>query len=173
MHSIILNTWYHATSMGEVERTTIVLLYMAIMISYVGSLGLWIHWYDIPRQKRAASILTGANRFSQTKPLFEKLNWISLTERIQYHTAVLTYKAKHFMTPQYRTSKFSTIAGQHGHATWLAQSSDLKFPQLNLELYRKSFNYMGAVVWNSIQPSTRNADSVKAFKAGYCRSMLG
>ncbi len=33
--------------------------------------------------------------------------------------------------------------------------------------------YRGAVVWNSIQPSTRNDDSVKAFKAGYCRSALG
>ncbi len=77
------------------------------------------------------------------------------------------------MTLQYLTSKFSTVAGQHGHSTCLAQSSDLKVPQPNLELYRKGFNYRGVVVWNSIQPSTRNADSVKAFKAGYCRSVLG
>ncbi len=88
-----------------------------------------------------------------------------LTERIQYHTAVLTYKARNFITPQYLTSKFSTVAGQHRHATRLAQSSDLKIPQPNLELYRKGFNYRGT--------STRNADSVKAFKAGYCRSVLG
>ncbi len=66
------------------------------------------------------------------------------------------------MTPQYLTSKFSTVAGQHGHTTRLAQSSDLKVPQPNLELYRKRF----------IQPSTRNADSVMAFKAGYCRLVL-
>ncbi len=77
------------------------------------------------------------------------------------------------MTSQYLTSKFSTVAGQHGHATRLAQSFDLKVPQPNLELYRKKINYRGAVVWNSIQPSTRNADSVKAFKAGYVRSVLG
>ncbi len=79
------------------------------------------------------------------------------------------------VTPVYKylTSKFSTVAGQHGHATHLAQSSDLKVPQPNLELYRKSSNYSEAVVWNSIQPSTRNADSCKAFKAGYCRSVLG
>ncbi len=96
-----------------------------------------------------------------------------MTERIQYHSAVLTYKARNFMTPQYLTSKFSTVAGQHGPATRLAQSSDLKVPQTNLELYRKRFNYSGAVVWNSIQPSTRNADSVKAFKSCYCRSVLG
>ncbi len=100
-------------------------------------------------------------------------NWMPLTERIQYHTAVLSYKARNFMTPQYLSSKFSTVAGQHGHATRLAQSSDLKLPQPNLELYRKGFNYRGTVVWNSIQPSTRNADSVKAFKAGYYRSVLG
>ncbi len=59
-------------------------------------------------------------------------------------------KARNFMTPQYLTSKFSTVAGQHGHATHLAQSSDLKVSQPNLELYRKRFNY-------------RNADSVKGF----------
>ncbi len=41
------------------------------------------------------------------------------------------------MTPQYLTSKLSTVAGQHGHATRLAQFSDLKVPQPNLELYRK------------------------------------
>ncbi len=97
-----------------------------------------------------------------------------LTERIQYHTAVLIYKASNFMTPhQYLTSKCSTVAGQHGHGTPLAQSSDLKVPQPNLELYRKGFNNRWAVVRNSLQPSTRNADSVKAFKAGYCRSVLG
>ncbi len=77
------------------------------------------------------------------------------------------------MTPQYLTSKFSTVAGHHGYATRLAQSSDLKVLQPNLELYRKGFNYRGAVVWNSIQPGTRNVDSIKAFKAGYCRSVLG
>ncbi len=79
------------------------------------------------------------------------------TERIQYHTAVLTYKARNLISwhPQYLTSKFSTVAGQHGHATHLTQSSDLKVPQPNLH------------------PSTRTADSVKAFKAGYCRSVLG
>ncbi len=129
--------------------------------------------YVYTLQKRAARILTGANRFSRTKPLFKKLNWMPLTERIQYYTAVLNYKARNFMTPQYLTSKFSTVAGQHVHATRLAQSSDLKVPQPNLELYIKKINYRGAVLWNSIQPSTRNADSVKAFKAGYCRSVLG
>ncbi len=55
----------------------------------------------------------------------------------------------------------------------IAQFSYLKVPQPNLELYRKKINYRGAVVWNSIQPSTRNAESVKAVKAGYCRSVLG
>ncbi len=104
-----------------------------------------------------------------TKSLFKNLNWMPLTERIQYHTAVLTYKARNVMTSQYLTSKFSTVAGQYGHATHLAQSSDLKVPQPNLELYKKGFNYREAVVMNSIQPSTRNADSVKAFKGGYCR----
>ncbi len=55
--------------------------------------------YVYKLQKRAARILTGENRFSRTKPLFKKLNWMPLTERIQYHTAVLNYKARNFMTP--------------------------------------------------------------------------
>ncbi len=38
--------------------------------------------YVYKLQKRAAKILTGANRFSRTKPLFKKLNWMPLTERI-------------------------------------------------------------------------------------------
>ncbi len=50
--------------------------------------------------KKAARILTGADRLSQPKPLFENLNWMPLTERILYHTAVLTCKAKNFMTGQ-------------------------------------------------------------------------
>ncbi len=44
------------------------------------------------------------------------------------------YIARNFMTPQYLTSKFSTVAGQHGHATRLAQSSDLKVHQPNLQI---------------------------------------
>ncbi len=35
--------------------------------------------YVYKLQKRAARILTGANRFSRTKPLFKKLNWMPLT----------------------------------------------------------------------------------------------
>ncbi len=76
------------------------------------------------------------------------ITYMPLTERIQYHIVVLTYKARNYMIPpplpQYLTLKFSTVAGYHGHATHSAQSSD---PQPNLELYRKRFNYRGAVVW--------------------------
>ncbi len=54
--------------------------------------------YVYKLQKRA-----GANRFSRTKPLFKKLNWMPLTEWIQYHTAALTHKSRNFMTPQYLT----------------------------------------------------------------------
>ena len=121
-------------------------------------------------QKRAARIITGAKRFSSTHPLFQQLNWMPLAERVQFHTAVLTFKALKGSTPEYLSSKFVPTANRHQHSTRLSNTSDLKVPKPNLEIYRRSFEYRGAVVWNSISQDTRKSISVSGFKAGYIRT---
>ncbi len=50
--------------------------------------------YVYKLQKRASRIFRDANRCSQRKPLFEKLNWMPLTGK---YSAVLTYNARNFM----------------------------------------------------------------------------
>ncbi len=115
----------------------------------------------------------GGIQMNDSKPLFKKLNWMPLTERIQYHTAVLTYKARNFMTPQYLNSKFSTVAGQHGHATCLAQSSDLQVPQPNLELLENILTIGSSCVEQHTTKALAMLIVFKAFKADYCRSVLG
>lgn len=122
-------------------------------------------------QKRAARILTGASRFTRTKPLFKQLKWMAISDRVNFHTAVLTYKALKGSTPHYLTCKFVPVAGQHSHSTRAAHSSMLKVPPFKLEIYRRSFEYRGAAVWNSIEPEVRQADSVTEFKAGLLRSL--
>ena len=111
-----------------------------------------------------------AKRFSSTQPLFERLNWVPLAERIEFHTAVLTFKALQGTTPDYLTSKFTPASGLHTHSTRLSKTSDLKVPKPHLEIFRRSFEYRGAVLWNTISQQVRESESVSSFKAGYLKS---
>ncbi len=119
--------------------------------------------YVYKLQKRAAGILTGANRFSQTKPLFKKLNWMSLTEMIEYHTAVLTYKARppihnfqifNCCRPAWTCNLLSTI--------FCSQGSPTKFRMLEKKL----------TIGEQLCGTAYN-HALGMLKAGYCRSVLG
>ncbi len=123
-------------------------------------------------QKRAARIMTGASRFSRTAPLFAKLKWSPLAERIKFHRAVLTYKSLHGLAPNYLTNKLSQVGKRNQYCTRAVQSRDLEIPKPNLEVFRKSFSYLAAAQWNSIDKNIRQAHSVNHFKTLYKKKVL-
>ena len=85
----------------------------------------------------------------------------------------MTYKAINGMAPQYLASKFTPVGQESNYTTRRAKSSELKLPKPHLEVYRRSFAYQGASLWNSLDPKVRLAATVQGFKTGYLRTVLG
>ena len=48
--------------------------------------------------------------------------------------------------------------------------NQLYTPKPNCELFRKSFMYSGAAIWNSLPLHVKNATSVNTFKSLYLKS---
>ena len=113
-------------------------------------------------QKRAARIILKAPKFSRSSNLFKMLDWLPLKLRIEYHRAVLVYKALNGLAPAYLCSKFQAIVGNYN--TRASKIKNFRVPKPKLEKYRSSFAYTGAVLWNSIPVNMRNAGTLDKFK---------
>ncbi len=120
-------------------------------------------------QKRAARILTGAKRFTRTKTLLKQLGWLSVRERIMFHRAVLTFKAIHGKTPNYISSKCIQVTNRYH--TRSAQNGDLKVPKPNLEIFKRSFEYLSPAQWNQLDTKTKHSESIGIFKKRYLKGL--
>ena len=52
-------------------------------------------------QNSAARVLTDTRKFDHITPVRRELHWLPIRERIQYKTALLTWKAHNNMAPSY------------------------------------------------------------------------
>ena len=52
-------------------------------------------------QNSAACVLTNTRKFDHITPVRRELHWLPIRERIQYTTALLTWKARNNMTTSY------------------------------------------------------------------------
>ena len=58
-------------------------------------------------QKRAACVILDSPPDSASQPLFEKLGWLTVFERMEYNKAILLYKSVHNMSPSYISDLFN------------------------------------------------------------------
>ena len=116
-------------------------------------------------QKRSARILTKASRFSRSITLFKALDWLTLQDRVTYFRAVLVYKSINGYAPEYMSEKFQLY--KSGRNTRSCRQELLCVPRPKLEIFRASFKYTGATLWNSIPLNIRKARSVEHFKKDY------
>ena len=52
-------------------------------------------------QKRAAHIILKVDYITSSVKMFQRLRWMTVSQRINYNKAVLTYKALNNLTPAY------------------------------------------------------------------------
>ena len=55
-------------------------------------------------------------------------------------------------------------ADVHSCSTRAAQHGDVHVPKSNIELYRQSFKYRAAVLWNDLPQDIKNAPNIDEFK---------
>ena len=68
-------------------------------------------------QKCCACTVLSCSNQTHSKPLFIILNWLPFHQIIELQTAVLMYKIKHAMCPQYLQEMFVSSSTVHTHRT--------------------------------------------------------
>jgi len=101
-------------------------------------------------QKRAAQV-----------NLFKELNWQTFTEKVTYPKSILMYRIIKNVCPDYLKSYVSYTSDISCRDTRSTNCNQLYTPKPNCELFRKSFMYSGAAIWNSLPLHVKNATSVK------------
>ena len=122
-------------------------------------------------QKRCARIILSADYYTPSESMFNELHWERLSDRNQYFKALMMYKSLHNLAPKYLTRKFKYVSDIHNCNTRQAAAGQLALPPLthgnDIECFKNSFSYSGVKLWNSVDPTVRNAQDVNSFKNMY------
>ena len=150
-----------------VPQSTLVTIYNTIILPYFdycstvwGCVGKCLGDKLQKLQNRAARIITRATYEDRSIDALYQLDWNTLEQRREKQLATTMYKVFNNRTPQYLQSCFTTTSDIHRHNL---RKSGLFIPQPKTEAMKKSFCYRGAVLWNNIPSSIRNASCIANF----------
>ena len=114
-------------------------------------------------QKCAARIILDASPDSPSLPLFSELGWLNVFERTEFNKAVLLFKTVHGMCPGYLSSMF-TFQSASVYGLRSSTQQNMRIPKHNNELFKRTFQYSGVILWNNLPTNLRSASSLASFK---------
>ena len=114
-------------------------------------------------QNRAARIITGLPYSVRSARILELLGWSSLAEMRMQHKAIMMYKIVHGLAPPYMTDMFRE---QLGPKVYYIRNSklNLDIPAARTFLFKNSFAFTGASIWNALPDDLKQLPSACAFK---------
>ena len=120
-------------------------------------------------QHRATRIVTGNFDFIIIRgaDLLRESRWQSLDTRRDYYTSTFMYKCINEAAPIRLINELVMTADVHSYPTRAATQGDVHVPKPNNELYRQSFKYRSAIVWNPLPHDIKNAPNINEFKYLY------
>ncbi len=68
-------------------------------------------------QTRAAKLITGSGPHTSRNLMFNKLKWLSLQQRRDFHKCILVYKCRMGLAPQYLCDMFAAYNSNHSYNT--------------------------------------------------------
>ena len=104
-------------------------------------------------QKCAARIILDAAPDAPSQPLFNDLNWLNIFERIQYNKGILMYKILNGLSPTYYSRSVS--------------NRNLCIPRHSTESFKRTVQYSGAKLWNSLPLNIRTSKTIISFKRNF------
>ena len=115
--------------------------------------------------KRCAKSILDVDFYSSHKPLFKKLNWLSFDSHLSYRRCLITYQCITGLAPIYIQSMFIPVNSRKTHSmVSRTPACNLYVPKPNISLFKSSFAYDAAFVFNSLPLSAKLASSIKTFK---------
>ena len=121
-------------------------------------------------QKRIARIILDKPYDSPSEPLFKELKWLKFEYRVNYQKSVLMYKCINGISPSYLQDLFYPASSDFYQLRSETQTL-LKVPKPNKEIFKKSLQYSGSNLWNTIPQMVRSSNSLNSFKSN-CFSYL-
>ena len=130
-----------------------------------------LHWKInlLTFQKRAARVILDCDLYTPSSELFKELNWQTFPERVTYQKAILMYRIINNICPDYLKNYVSYTSDIQCRDTKSTNCNQLNTLKPNIELFRKSFMYSGAAIWNSLPIHVKHATSVNTFKCLYLK----
>ena len=77
------------------------------------------------------------------------------------------FKCIHDLAPSYLSNQIIMACEVHDRNTRLTNSMDVYVPEAKTDMYKQSFQYNGAIVWNSLPVHIKNCTSLSMFKCKY------
>ena len=148
-----------------VPQATLQLIYQALIHPHFnycntvwGNCGITLRNKLQKLQNRAARVLTFSDYDEDAGYLFELLCWKNLA---RHHEIEKSHDGLHGLAPEYLCSRFAI----RETACNLRDSDNklcIPFPRINY--YKNSFSYFGAILWNKVPCTVRQAESRTKFK---------
>ena len=122
-------------------------------------------------QKRAARLILDKDFDTPSVDLFAELNWMTFPERVQFQKAIMMFKTMNNLAPTYMNNLFQYTNEIHNRNLRSTTENLLYVPKPKCEIFRNSFAYSGAKLWNSIPQNIKSYNSVQQFKDRYLEWM--
>ncbi len=117
-------------------------------------------------KKGAARIVTGNFDLINVRGQdnMNELGWQTFDQRKNYYVSSLMFKHMHGLNPHWINNNILMAWENHYKNTCFANNMNVIIPKPNVETFRNSFMYQGAISWNSLPPHLKNATTHDSFK---------
>ena len=119
-------------------------------------------------QNKFARVLLSADIKTSTDDLMTTLNWDKLDKRWQKQLLLIVFKRLKHDALSYLSSKFVYTSSVHSQNTRSQSSNTLLMPSFNIKPGKRTFNFRGSSIWNSLPTDVRCnlfSMSIQTFKA--------
>ncbi len=124
-------------------------------------------------QQRAARMIFDLPTQTPTKPLLEKLNWMSAMDKVEYRWATMVHKSLNRTAPDYMKEMFKFVTDVSQRQTRFVDNSKLYLPiGIHLNVFTDSFQYAASAVWNKLPVHVWEAESTSAFRSAYIKCFI-
>ena len=97
----------------------------------------------------------------------QQQGWQSIDQRRDYFIANLMHKCVYNTGPIHLINNVTMTADTHDIPTRASENGIIQVPQPNCELFKTSFRYQAAVLWNRLPPELREINDINHFKMMY------
>ena len=124
-------------------------------------------------QNSAARLITRTRMRESITPQLKALHWLPVVKRIEYKTAVITYRCLNNTAPIYLWNLIYPYAAARSGPTRAAKPVHLSNAESNLEVPRyssksfggRSFQCFAPALWNSLPLSVKNSATLVSFRS--------